>query len=99
MRELYEDTMGSLYLRALYWASMTMTTVGRDDRVGIDGTDAEVTQAIIVVIIVTLAYVFVVGNANALLLKNHQQVLALIFSITRSCAGLLILTARTILSG
>ncbi|KAL1526614.1 hypothetical protein AB1Y20_015318 [Prymnesium parvum] len=72
--QLSDEAIGSLYLRALYWASCTMTTVGHVDKASTRSTDLEVSQALVVAIFVTIVYLFVVGNANALLLKSHQQV-------------------------
>eukprot|EP00966_Prymnesium_polylepis_P325550 7381524-Prymnesium_polylepis.1 len=53
---------------------MSMTNVGHVDVVGLQGADWEICVAIIVLLLVSLLYIFVVGNATALLLKKHQQV-------------------------
>lgn len=66
--------MDVLYLSAIYWALITITTVGHVDVLSRRATSVEVGLAILVSLSVSLVYIFVVGNATALLLKKHQQV-------------------------
>jgi len=72
--DVESENVGSLYLRSFYWVFISLTTVGRKNIVSSRGTDQEVILALIICILVTLVYFFVVGNATALLLKRHQQV-------------------------
>lgn len=74
MTETTDEGVPTLYLRALYWALVTTTTVGHVDRLTSIATGWETVQAIVVCLVVSLVYIFVVGNATALLLKKHQQV-------------------------
>jgi len=69
-----EEALATLYFRSLYWAMISCTNVGHIDVVAPVGTNLEVFAALMYCILISLVYLFVVGNCSALLLKSYQQV-------------------------
>ena len=75
---------GYVYLRAAYWAMMTLTTVGhvdtmdeRDEKGG--GSGVEVLINILIIIVAMFMYTFFIGNMTAMMLRANTRVKELAF--------------------
>jgi len=70
---------GELYLRALYWALMSLTTTGHVDIIYGEteenkGDVWEVLIAMVVMLLATLVYTTVIANVTSVLLRQDRQV-------------------------
>lgn len=78
-------SVGTLYLRALYWSFMTMSTVGHVDQIGGGGDSGagptaekvhewEVGFGLVVIALSTVMYTFVVAHATTIILRADTRV-------------------------
>ena len=66
------------YMRTVYWALMTMTTVGHVDTIDDDPSRAfgmtwEIIIAIIIMLVVSLVYIWVTANFTSMMLRVYQN--------------------------
>ena len=73
LNESRDDGFGSLYVRALYWSVMTLTTTGHVDILDRTGRDWEVIAALVVSFAATFIFIYVNANFTSIFLRLNTR--------------------------
>ena len=69
-----EQQSFQVFIRALYWSLMSLTTVGHVDQIKNDGGDWEFLLGIFIMFVAMFVYTFFIGNMTAMMLKSNSAV-------------------------